>query len=100
MNGLLDFLYPLNVLLIGGRIGDRYVLSDGLLGILISWINVVVVSVNNENIIPIDVVPFVSISLMRIQIDYHNALEGKAGLQVVCSQRDIRIYAKSTSIGT
>jgi hypothetical protein len=56
-----------------------------------------VVSVDNEYILVSAEIPFVTVSLMRIQIDYHNLLEIKPGAKVVNTDSDIWIDTKSTA---
>ena len=56
----------MQILLIIGCIGDRDIFFDGLLRGSISWIYMMIICIHDVDILSVEVIPFMAVSLMSI----------------------------------
>lgn len=64
---------------------------------MVAGIDSMIVVIHNENVLVMQQIALIPISLMSIQIDDHHFLFGQPGPYVMNSQRDVRVHAKPAS---
>ena len=79
---------------------NREVITDTFQCIVIPWIDVVVVGINDIELCLVHMVPFVSIALMSVQINYQDPFIAKPLPHVVSHYCDVRIDTEATTLVT